>query len=248
MKTALTIAGFDPSVWAGVMADIKTFEAFGVRGVAAISALTAQNRKAVQATLCVKAAFLEKEVNALTEDFRINAVKIGMLGNAANVRAAAGIIQKKKFKNIVLDTVFCSTSGHALLDKKGIVEIKRLLLFVTVATPNIAEASALSGIKIKNIRDMEDAAKKIFVLGAKNVLVKGGHLAGEPIDLLFDGKRFFHFKGRRIKAETEILHGTGCVLSSAIAACLAKGFGVRRAVEDARGYLMEALRERAKSG
>jgi len=247
MKTALAIAGFDPSGWAGVMADIKTFEALGVRGVAAISALTAQNRTAVRATQSVKAAFLKKEIAALTEDFTIDAVKIGMLGNAANVRAVAGIIKKKKFKNIVLDTVFCSTSGHALLDKKGIVEIKLLLPLITIVTPNIAEASALSGIKIKTIKDMEDAARRIFAFGAKNVLVKGGHLPGEPIDLLFDGKRFFHFKGKRIKAKREVLHGTGCILSSGIAACLATGMSVRHAVEDAKGYLMETLKERRRA-
>ncbi|MBI5888934.1 MAG: bifunctional hydroxymethylpyrimidine kinase/phosphomethylpyrimidine kinase [Deltaproteobacteria bacterium] len=244
MKTALAIAGFDPSGWAGVLADIKTFEAFGVQGVAAISALTAQNRKDVMATQSVKAAFMKKEVNALTDGFRIDAVKIGMLGSAANVRAVAEIIKNKKFKNIVLDTVFCSTSGHALLDKKGIVEIKRLLPLVTLATPNIAEASVLSGIKIKNIKDMEDAALAINALGAKNVLVKGGHLPGEPIDILFDGRRIFHFKGKRIKAKKEVLHGTGCLLSSGIAACLAKGLGVRRAVKDARGYLMKELKKR----
>lgn len=247
MKTALTIAGFDPSGWAGVMADVKTFEAFGVQGVAAISALTAQNRKDVRATQPVNAAFLQKEVAALTEGFRIDAVKIGMLGNAANVRTAAGIIKKKKFKNIVLDTVFCSTSGHALLDKKGVVEIKRLLPLVTLATPNIAEASVLSGIKIKNIKDMEDAARIIFALGAKNVLVKGGHLPGEPIDLLFDGRRFFYFKGNRIKATKAVLHGTGCILSSGIAASLAKGFTVRRAVKDAKEYLMDELKKRKRA-
>ena len=244
MKTALTIAGFDPSGWAGVLADVKTFEAFGVQGVAAVSALTAQNRKVVRATQPVNAAFLEKEVNALTEGFRIDAVKIGMLGSGANVRAVAGIIKKKNLKNIVLDTVFCSTSGHALLDKKGVVEIKRLLPLITIATPNIAEASVLSGIKIKNIHDMEAAAKKIFALGARNVLVKGGHLKGEPIDILFDGRRTFHFKGKRIKATKAVLHGTGCIFSSAIAASLAKGLTVRRAVKDAKQYLTDELKRR----
>lgn len=246
MKTALTIAGFDPSAWAGVLADIKTFEAFGVDGVAVVSALTAQNRTLVTATQPVNAAFLQKQIATLTDGFRIDAVKIGMLGSAANVRAVFDIVKNKKFKNIVLDTVFCSTSGHALLDKKGIVEIKRLLSFVTLATPNIAEASSLSGIKIKNIQDMEAAARIIHALGARNVLVKGGHLEGEPIDLLFDGKRSFHFKGRRIKATKAVLHGTGCILSSAIAASLAKGLVVRRAVKDAKEYLMDELKRRKR--
>lgn len=244
MKTALAIAGFDPSAWAGVLADVKTFEAFGVQGIAVVSALTAQNRISVMATRPVNAAFLQKQIAALTEGFRIDAVKIGMLGSGDNVRAVAGILKNKKFKNIVLDTVFCSTSGHALLDEKGIIEIKRLLPLVTLATPNIAEASGLSGVKIKNIQDMEAAARIIYALGARNVLVKGGHLKGEPIDLLFDGRRFLHFKGKRIKATKAAGHGTGCILSSAIAASLAKGFTIRRAVKSAKEYLMDELKRR----
>ena len=246
MKTALTIAGFDPSGRAGVIADIKTFDAFGVEGIAAVSALTAQNRKTVKSTLNVNPAFLEKEIGALAEGAAIDAIKIGMLGSAANVMAVIKIIKKNKFKNIVLDTVFCSTGGYPLLDKKGIAEIKRLLPLVAVVTPNLAEASILSNIKIKNINDMEDAARKIHSFGAAKCLVKGGHLKGDPVDVLFDGKRFYYFKGRRIKAEREVLHGTGCILSSGIAAGLAKGRSVRRAVTEARGYLMGELEERVR--
>lgn len=221
-----------------------TFAALGVRGVSAIAALTAQNRVKVKATLNVLPQFLIKQIETLLEESKIDAVKIGMTGGAGNVTALIRLFKRRRFKNIVLDPVMRSTSGKALLDKKGVAEIKRLLSLVTIVTPNLAEAEALSGVKIKDIRGMDEAARKIHSLGARFVLVKGGHLQGAPIDALFDGKGFYYFKGRRIKAGRAELHGTGCVLSAAIAVGLAKGLSVRPAVKRAKAFVGEVIEKR----
>lgn len=244
MKRVLTIAGFDPSSRAGVTADIHTFNAFGVDGVSAVTALTAQNRRRCYAIEPVPATFLAKQIRELVTELKIDAVKIGMLATCENVRTVAGVIKANKLKNIVLDTVFRSTSGHALLDKEGIEEIRLLLKLATVATPNLTEAAILLKRKVTTVYDMEDAAKAVYLLGPSNVLVTGGHLPGAPVDVLFDGRKFFYFEGKRIKADRPVLHGTGCVFSSALAAGLAKGRSVRTAVKNAKQFVEDALKQR----
>lgn len=244
LKTCLTIAGSDPSGWAGVQSDLKTFDALGVRGVSAIAALTAQNRVKVKATLDVPPQFLIKQIETLLEESRVDAVKIGMTGSAGNVTALIRLFKRRKFKNIVLDPVMRSTSGAALLDKKGIAAIKRLLPLVTIVTPNLAEAEILSGEKVKDVRGMEEAASRIHSLGVPFVLVKGGHLKGAPVDVLFDGKGFHYFKGRRIRAGRAELHGTGCMLSAAIAVGLAKGLPVIEAIKRAKAFVEGAIGKR----
>jgi hydroxymethylpyrimidine kinase/phosphomethylpyrimidine kinase len=248
MKTALTIAGSDPTGGAGVQADLRTFSDFGIRGLSAITALTAQNgstRKGVKGVMAVPPRFLIKQVEAFLGAFTIDAVKIGMLAKADSVDAVGRIIKKRGLKNVVLDPVFRSSSGYPLLQKDGLGAIKRLLPLVTVVTPNIDEAAALSGIKVIDTKGMEEAAVIISSFGPRYVLIKGGHLKGSPVDVLFDGRRFYQYKGRRIKRKD--LHGTGCILSSAIAAGLARGRTVKRATEDAKAYLMKVLRERPKA-
>ncbi len=246
LKTILTIAGSDPSGGAGVQSDLKTFDAMGARGVSAIAALTAQNRIRVKATLAIPPRFLIKQIETLLEESGVDAVKIGMTGSGANVAALIRLFKRRRFKNIVLDPVMRSTSGATLIDKKGMATIKRLLPLVTIVTPNLAEAAILSGVGVKDIRGMEDAARRIHSLGAPFVLVKGGHLKGAPLDALFDGKGFHYFKGRRIKAGRAQLHGTGCLLSAAIAACLARGLGVPAAVKRAKAFVEETIGKRRK--
>jgi hydroxymethylpyrimidine/phosphomethylpyrimidine kinase len=242
MKTVLTIAGSDPSGGAGVQADIMTFSDFRVRGFSAITALTAQNGSSFKGVMPVPRSFFIKQVETLLSSFSLDAVKIGMLARAEIVVAVTGLIKKWKFRNIVLDPVLSSSSGYTLLGKRGIKALKKLLPHVTVLTPNLEEASTLSGISVKDVKGMEEAAVIIAASGPQYVLVKGGHLKGNPVDILYDGMRFHHYKGRRIRGKD--LHGTGCVFSSAIAAGLARGRTVERAVGDAKNYLSRVIRAR----
>jgi len=248
MKKILTIGGSDPSGFAGIQADLLTFSKFGTRGLSAITAITAQTEKGVKAIWPVSPVLVKKQVETLLEKFRIDAVKIGMLGTVENVGAVKKLIRKWKLKNIVLDPVMRSTGGYPLLDRKGIGSLKKLLGSVTVVTPNLSEAGIISGISVKTIEDMERAAKKIHSLGCRYVLIKGGHLKGAPVDVLYDGKRVFYFKGRRIKGAPKKFHGTGCLLSSAIAAGLARGKNVAEAIKDAKGYVERVVRERGGAG
>ncbi|MBE9528420.1 MAG: bifunctional hydroxymethylpyrimidine kinase/phosphomethylpyrimidine kinase [Proteobacteria bacterium] len=244
MKNVLTIAGFDPSGWAGVSADLKTFADLGVDGAGAVTALTAQNKSRVTGVEPVSPKFIRKEITTLLETTRFDAVKIGMLGDSAVAAMLRRLFKKVGFENVVLDPVLRATSGPRLLDAGGLSELKRLLPAVRVVTPNIDEAEALAGIKITGIADMESAARKIHALGAKTVLVTGGHLAGAPVDVLYDSKGFTHFKGVRLKGRPERFHGTGCILSSALAAYLARGQSVKSATKAAQKYLIETIKAR----
>ena len=245
MKTVLTIAGSDPSGGAGLQRDLETFRDLKVRGLSVVAALTAQNSTVVRATEPVSAGFLKSQVKALLEEFRIDAVKTGMTGSAENLRAIRSLIKKYGLKKVVLDPVMRSTSGRPLLDKDGIAELKALLPLVALVTPNLPEATLLTGIKkVTDIKGMEEAARRLHEMGAPNVLVKGGHLNGAPQDLLYDGRSFNYFAGKRITGATGRFHGTGCILSAAIAAGLANGKGIERAILEGRAYLMEVLRNR----
>ncbi len=246
MKKVLTIAGFDPSGWAGVQADVRTFEAFSSMGLSVITSLTAQNRKVVKAVQAIPPAFVKKEITAVLSEFDPDAVKIGMLGSFGNVTMLTRFIRERNLKNIVLDPVIRSSSGHPLLEKKGVTALREMLPLATVVTPNVPEASIISGAVIKKIKDVEDAAEMIFALGPANVLIKGGHLNGDPVDVLYNGTGFEYYEGKRIRAGREILHGTGCVLSSAIAAGLARERPVGKAVADARAYLIKTILRRLK--
>lgn len=240
-KTILTIAGSDPSGGAGAQADLRVFVDHGLYGLSAITALTAQNSSKVVASEHVPAQFLKKQIEVLLDEFKPLAVKTGMTATASNIRVICRAVKAHRLKNVVVDTVMRSTLGFSLLDREGTAELKRLVALSTITTPNIPEASALTGIEIRGVDGMEEAARIIHRLGPACVLVKGGHLECAPVDVLFDGERFYRFSGRRLKGDKKRFHGTGCILSSAIASNLANGKSIVDSVYLARRYLHSVL-------
>src|SRR5256886_5850946 len=217
----LTIAGFDPSCGAGTAADLKTFAAHGCYGVAAITSLTVQNTQGVETVHNTPSAELRAQLEALAKDCEIAAVKIGMLGNRGNAVVVAEFLDAHKFAHVVHDPVMKSSSGAELLDAAGIKYVAtELLKRASVITPNVPEAEVLTGLTIKDVADMEAAARKIVEMGARAVIVKGGHME-RANDVLFDGAEIFQLAGDRVKEETP--HGTGCTFASAFAAQLAAG-------------------------
>lgn len=247
MKTVLTIAGSDPSGGAGLQSDLRTFSAFKVKGLSAVTALTAQNSARVKSVMPVPGKLLKEQMELLFEEFTIDAAKTGMIGSLENLRVIRSLLKARKVKNLVMDTVLSSTGGKPLLDKAGAKELASLMPLAAIVTPNLPEASALTGIKITDMTGMERAAKALFEMGARNVLLKGGHLGAAPIDILYDGKAFSYFKGRRIAGPMAAFHGTGCMLSAAIAACLARGKGMGEAVKEAKKFLEKELRDRTRA-
>jgi hydroxymethylpyrimidine/phosphomethylpyrimidine kinase len=236
----LTIAGFDPSAGAGVAADLKTFAAQNCYGIAAITALTVQSTQGVKSVHDTPAAELRAQLDALLDDIKISAIKIGMLGHRGNAVVVGEFLDRAGVANVVLDPVMKSTSGETdLVDAGGIKYIcEELLKRATVVTPNIAEAEILSGIAIKDHAAMEAAARKIVERGARAVVVKGGHME-KAIDVLFDGMEVLRFGGDHLKSENT--HGSGCTFASAIAAQLACGRPLREAVLLAKAYVTKAI-------
>lgn len=243
IPNVLSIAGSDPSGGAGIQADLKTIGALGGYGMAAITALTAQNTRGVTAVHVPPTSFLVEQLDAVFADIRVDAVKIGMLADATIVTAVAERLATHAAPIIVLDPVLVATSG-AELGAPGVVEamLRALLPRVRLVTPNLPEAARLSGRPIATtLDDMRDTARAIVEAGASAVLVKGGHLSGaEATDILFDGRTMQAFTAPRI--DTANTHGTGCTLSSAIATALAQGADLPGAIERAKAYLTEALR------
>ena len=249
MKKVLTIAGSDTSGGAGIQADLKTFQKFGVWGLSAITSLTAQNTKGVIENYPVDPEFLYKQIKAVAIDIKIDAVKIGMLLNGDNILTVVRAINEFNLKNIVLDTVLLSKNGKELLSKNGIEKLKKYLIpKVDVITPNIPEAEILIGENIKNVEDMKKACLKLKKIGAKNVLLKGGHLpnSNEAIDILLYKDEFYKFSYKYIKG----VHpkGTGCLLSSAIASMLAKGKDLKTSIEIAKTFISGAIKTSFKIG
>ena len=236
----LTIAGFDPSAGAGVAADLKTFSAQNCYGIAAITAITVQSTQGVKSVNVLPAAELRAQLDALLDDIKISAIKIGMLGHRANAAAVAEFLDRAGVEHVVLDPVMKATSGVPdLLDASGIKYLgEELLKRATVVTPNIAEAEILSGITIKDQSSMEAAARKIVERGARAVVVKGGHME-KAIDLLFDGVDVQTLGGDHIRSENT--HGSGCTFASAIAAQLAHGRPLQEAVLLAKAYVTKAI-------
>lgn len=240
MKTALTIAGSDPTGGAGLQEDLKVFHHFGVYGLSAVSALTAQNTFRVDAVLRVEGNFLEEQLNTLLSDIRPDALKTGMLFSKDAIRSVAKIIRGYDLQNLVIDPVTISSTGTSLIED-GALEILKNELFPLskVITPNIYEASALSGINVENENDMEKAAAMIKELGMETVIITGGHLKEDTLDLIYDGKRFHYIGGKKIRGE---FHGTGCAFSAAITALLAKGTPVIEAVKKAKEFIDLAIK------
>ena len=240
MRTALTIAGSDSSGGAGIQADIKTMTMNGVFAMSAVTALTAQNTTGVQGIFEVSPEFLKKQIDSIFTDIRPDAVKIGMVASSALINVIADRLRFYKAEKIVVDPVMVATSGAKLISDDAVDTLKRELLpLADVVTPNIPEAEALSGVKIRTQEDMEKAAEKISAGYACAVLCKGGHMLSDANDLLYQGGTGRWFRGRHINNPNT--HGTGCTLSSAIAANLAKGYGLDEAVKKAKAYISGAL-------
>lgn len=247
MKTALTIAGSDSSGGAGIQADLKAFSALGVFGMSAITAITAQNTCGVTAIRELDREIIRKQIAAVYDDIKVDAVKIGMLSSSEIIEEVAAGLKKYRAQNIVLDTVMISKSGSHLLKEEAVETlIDKLIPLAMVVTPNLHEATALVGFTVNDRKTMEEAAKVIKEMGAQYIIVKGGHLEGEPCDLLYDGNVVEVFSNQRI--DTVHTHGTGCTFSSAIAAGLAKGLTVHESVAQAKEYVTMAIAHGFKLG
>jgi len=239
---ALTIAGSDSGGGAGIQADLKTFSAYRVFGMSVITAVTAQNSLGMQAVECLPPALVARQLSCVLEDFGADAAKCGMLGTAAIVEAVAAGLRARPVPRLVIDPVMAATSGDALLEPDAVGKVTtRLLPLALVVTPNLPEAEALADMPVSSRADMEEAARRIHKLGPRHVLVKGGHLKGDAVDLLYNGRDFTAFQSPRI--ESDNTHGTGCTFSAAIVAGLAQGRPLGEAVRDAKAYVTRAIRE-----
>lgn len=247
MKTALTIAGSDSSGGAGIQADIKTMTVNGVYAMSVITALTAQNTTGVRSVMNVTPEFLEEQMDCVFTDIRPDAVKIGMLPSAELMRAVAGKLREYGAVRIVVDPVMVATSGSRLMEEDAVQVMKEELFpLADVITPNLPEAEVLSGRTIVTEQEMEDAAAWIGQTCRTAVLLKGGHQRNDANDLLYRDGSLRWFRGKRIMNPNT--HGTGCTLSSAIAANLAKGFSLEESVERAKEYLSGALADQLDLG
>lgn len=241
-RTAITIAGSDSGGGAGIQADLKTFAAHGVYSTSAITAVTAQNTVGVTAVHTLPTDTITAQIEAVAADIHIHATKIGMLGTAPIVEAVAAAIAELQLPLVVVDPVMVAKSGDRLLDDDAIAAMKaELLPRALVVTPNIPEATALSGIDIQSVSDARVAARQILGMGCSAVVIKGGHGTGDVlVDLLFDGREFIELPTPRL--DTRHTHGTGCTFASAIAARLALGDPLAVAVSHAQAYVAGAIR------
>lgn len=238
---ALTIAGLDPSGGAGVIADVKTFTAFGCFATAAITSLTFQNTSGVYGAVHQTADTVRSQVLPVIEDFSVAAAKTGMLPTVEIIAEVARLFRETNLPAPVVDPVIRSTSGYDLIDDEALhALVNELIPLARLATPNIPEAERITGLHITNEKEMLEAARLMREMGARAVLVKGGHLTGEAIDVLDDEGRVTIFRAERI--ETRNTHGTGCTLAAAIAACLARGMDLENAVDAAKRFVADAIR------
>ncbi|HUJ17524.1 MAG TPA: bifunctional hydroxymethylpyrimidine kinase/phosphomethylpyrimidine kinase [Nitrospirota bacterium] len=239
MRKVLSIAGSDPSSGAGIQADLKTFQALGVFGMALPAALTTQNSRGVFGVKGITPGMLSKQLDALLSDILPDAVKTGMLLTKRNVETVATTINKYSIKSLVVDPVLKSSSGRPLLQPGALKSLAgKLFPLAMIVTPNIPEAEVLAGISITSEGDMDHAAGKIMDLGPKYVLIKGGHRIGPAADTLYGGRSVLSFSTPRRRGQ---FHGTGCVLSSAIAVFIAKGLPVEKAVEKSKQFVDKML-------
>ena len=241
MKNVITIAGSDCSGGAGIQADIKTMCAHGVFGMSAITALTVQNTQEVRAVMPVPADIVQGQIEAVFDDIRVDAVKVGMVVNADIARAVAETLLAREAGNIVVDPVMVSKSGGRLIDDNAVRETMRVAAVAKLITPNMREAALLAGIPVHSHHEMERAARVIQGQGVANVLVKGGGSDTHADDFLLYGNEGVWLRCARVP--TRNLHGAGCSLSSAIACGLALGKDVGSAVEDAKKYITQAIRD-----
>jgi len=243
LKKALTIAGSDSGGGAGIQADLKTFISRGVYGMTVVTAITSQNTLGVQGIFEIEADFVGKQIDSIMKDIGADVWKIGMLANEKIIWLVSDKTRQYQIENLVLDPVMVSKSGDHLLKKEAENSlIKELIPLAYVITPNIYEAEVLAEMSIKNVEDMQEAAKKIFKLGVKNVIIKGGKTVNQnfAIDILFNGDQFYEYK--TIKIDTKNTHGSGCTFASAIAAEIAKGVKIGRATHIAKAYLTTLIK------
>lgn len=246
MNIALTIAASDSSSGAGVQVDLAVFRDLGVYGVCALTNVTAQNSRGVQKINKVPPRIITAQIDSVTQDFKVAACKIGMLYFPRAVDVVSERIARREIPNVVLDPVMKAKHGETLLTEPALKRMKRNLISkVTLITPNAMEAQALTGIAVTGTASARDAAKALVEMGARRALVKGGHIEGEPVDVYYDGEDFIEFAGKRLNKN---MHGTGCVLSSAITARLAHGDDVRVAIEFAKDYVYRAIERSVRLG
>lgn len=249
LRTALSIAGSDCSGGAGIQADLKTFSANGVFGMSVVTSVVAENTSRVISIENISTGVIADQIDAVFEDIEVNAVKIGMLSDTDRIGVVAQKLQQYRPPFVVVDPVMIAKGGHALMESSALsMLIARIIPLSTVLTPNIPEAEAITGMTIHNREQMQQAARRIISMGARNVIIKGGHLSEdeEAEDILYDGRAFRSFVTRRIP--TKNTHGTGCTFSSAITAGLAKGLTVEQAVEAAKAYVQTAIEHALEIG
>jgi hydroxymethylpyrimidine/phosphomethylpyrimidine kinase len=245
---ALTIAGSDSGGGAGIQADLKTFAALGVYGSSAITAITAQNTVGVAAVHEIPPAIVTAQLDAILGDIGADAAKTGMLSSAPIIGAVAAAVRRYGVAKLVVDPVMVAKSGDRLLREEAVAALREELLpLALMVTPNIPEAETLAGMAITDDDDRREAARRIAAYGPRFVVVKGGHAAGDPIDLLYDGRDFATI-GAGPRIDTPNTHGTGCTFAAAIAAGLARGLDPEAAVRAAKEYLTAALRESYRVG
>ncbi|MBM3498486.1 MAG: bifunctional hydroxymethylpyrimidine kinase/phosphomethylpyrimidine kinase [Armatimonadetes bacterium] len=241
MRTILTIAGSDPTGGAGVQADLQVIASLGCHGCGVITALTAQDTREVHAAHPLAADWVREQLDRLLADVRVDAVKVGMLGTASVAEVVADALATWRHTPIVLDPVLASSRGSELLEPAGLRVLKEgLLPIVSLVTPNLAETEALTGLQTRDVLRMREAGAKLLELGAAAVLVKGGHLAGQPVDVLCAGDGVWELPGERIEGGAAV-HGTGCALSTAAAVFLARGQSLPDAVRRAKAYVAAGL-------
>jgi hydroxymethylpyrimidine/phosphomethylpyrimidine kinase len=246
MKTILTIAGLDPAGGAGLLADLKTVAAHGHHGVGALTATTAQNTVGVKSFYPLPPEVVVSQLDALHEDLSIAAAKTGMLGTGEIVVELSAWLAANWRAPLVVDPVLVASSGHLLFERAAIADMReKLFPHATLITPNLPEAAELTGRKVETPEDMEAAARSLFAMGPKFILVKGGHLTSDATDLLFDGKNFHFFPGTRLYVQT---HGTGCTLSAALASRLGEGMAMVEAVAQAKAYVRTAMQRTLRVG
>lgn len=238
---ALTIAGSDSSGGAGLQADLKTFSAFGIYGMSVVTAVTAQDTVKVHSAFGLDPKFIGLQFEAVLTDIGVDGIKTGMLYDASVVQLIAEKLHRNPVPHIVVDPVMVSKGGDRLLEPGAIDILKRELIpAATLITPNIPEAELLSGLSIQSLDDVREAATEIKELGCQAVLIKGGHLEGEAVDVLFDGEIFTEFKSERIASRNT--HGTGCTYSAAILSNLIKGHPLIESIRISKDYITEAIR------
>ncbi len=239
-KVALTIAGSDPSGGAGLQADLKTFHQFGVYGTSVVTLITVQNSCTIESITLLDADLVQKQLNTVQQDIPAQAVKTGALGRASIIEVVAEWARDSKVP-LVVDPVMISTHGTLLLEQDAIMVLKEQLLpHCFLLTPNLHEAAALTGLDVQEKDSMQEAARRIADFGVQNVLIKGGHLSNDAVDLLLSGDEVHEFDAERIHSTHT--HGTGCTYSAAITALLAKGSPLRDAVNEAKRFITEAIR------